>query len=78
MHHMSCMHSYVAIARYYIASYVGFCMPLAIHMYGYMVASCIATCTSRSALESGAAIALYLLYAGLLISLIPYMDILSI
>ena len=41
-------------------------MPLTIvHMYSYMVASYIATCTSGPGLESGAAIALYLLHAGL-------------
>ena len=58
-------------------------MPLAIvHMYSYMIASCIATHTSGPGLESGAAIALYLalylLQAGLLKSLISYMDILGI
>ena len=53
-------------------------MPLAMHIYSYMVASCIATCTSGSGSEAGAAIALYLLHVGLLKFLIPYMDILGI
>ena len=58
-------------------------MPLAIvHMYSYMVASCIATRTSGPGLESGAAIALYLAlylsHVDLSKPLIPYMDTLGI
>ena len=47
-----------------------------------MVASCIATCTSGPGLEPGTAIALYLglylLHAGLLKSLMPYLGYIDV